>query len=148
MTSGPTEELQVLRERRQAVRAGLTGDDDPGDPVDQAVALELNDELARLDSRIEEIVRELHRPPDAGLAPGTRVRLRYPDGTEEELRVGRPEEAEGDASGSVFTADSPLGAALTGRRAGDRITYPTPAGAQVAVVVAVVAPAADTPAEP
>ena len=77
MTSGAglAEELHVLRARRQAVQAGLTGDDGPGDRADQAVTLELNDELARLDDRIAEIVRELHRPSYAGLPLGTRVRV-------------------------------------------------------------------------
>ncbi|USX54094.1 hypothetical protein [Lentzea sp. HUAS12] len=68
MTSdrGPAEELDVLRAQRRAVRASLTGDDDPGDRADQALTLELQDELVRLDNRIDEIVRELHHPPDAG----------------------------------------------------------------------------------
>lgn len=150
MTSGArlAEELHVLRARRRAVQAGLIGDDGPGDRADQAVTLELNDELARLDNRIGEIVRELHRPSDAGLPRGTRVRVRHPDGTEEDLQVGYPEEAESDVSGLVLTADSPLGVALIGRRAGDRITYPTPDGPQVADVVAVWPPTADAPAGP
>ncbi|MGW4527477.1 GreA/GreB family elongation factor [Amycolatopsis sp. NPDC004378] len=145
--AGPAEELDVLRAQRRAVQAGLTGDDGPGDRADQAVTLELGDELARLDTRIGEIMRELHHPSDAGLSRGTRVRVRHPDGTEEDLRVGYPEEAESDAGGAVLTADSPLGVALIGRSAGDRITYPTPAGPQVAEVVAVWPLTSDHPSE-
>ncbi|MHA6783068.1 GreA/GreB family elongation factor [Pseudonocardia saturnea] len=142
--AGLIEELDLLRARRRSVQASLADrDDGPGDMGDDALYLELADELARLDDRIEVIERELHEPtPDAHsrdehLARGTRVRLRYADGGEEEMRVGDAVEAEDE---DILTADSPLGLALVGRRPGDHVSWSTPDGTQTAEVLAVTPP--------
>lgn len=142
--AGLTEELDLLRARRRSIQASLADrDDGPGDRGDEALFLELADELARVEDRIEEIERELHEPtPHARahhehLARGTRVRLRYADGVEEEMRVGDPAEAEDD---DILTADSPLGLALVGRRPGDHLSWSTPDGIRSAEVLAVTPP--------
>lgn len=142
--AGRAEELDLFRARRRSVQASLADrDDGPGDTGDDALSLELADDLARLDDRIEEIEREIHEPtPDAHtldehLARGTRVRLRYADGGEEEMRVGDAAEAEDD---NILTADSPLGLALVGRRPDDHVSWSTPDGTQSADVLAVTPP--------
>lgn len=139
-----TEELDLPVARRRMLRANLGERLGPGDRADLAERIELTDELARLDDRIAEVTRRLREPaPDALLAAGMRVRLRYADGDEETLRVGDAAEAVRDDGESVLTADSPLGVALVGRRPGDRITYRTPDGTASAEVLAVERPASD-----
>jgi transcription elongation factor GreA len=65
---------------------------------------------------------------------GSRVRLHGDDG-EAEVSVVAPEDAEAVA-GRISTA-SPLGRALLGREAGDRVPFRAPAGELVVTVVSV-----------
>lgn len=143
------QELAQVREQRRRLADQLGGEDpddpDPGDRGDEAVRLEGLDDLARLDRRIGEIERLIADPgasgTPAGLADGTVVRLRFPDGDEATFRiVAIPEQAPPDGQDEVVTAGSPLGQALVGRRAGDTITYRGPDGELRAEVVALRAP--------
>ena len=106
-------------------------DPDRGDSGDAAAQLEGLDDLARTDQRIDEIQRLIAGSgvPDAepGLADGTVVTLRFPDGDVATFRiVAILEEAPSDGGEDVVTVDSPLGRALVGRGAGDPITYAGP----------------------
>jgi transcription elongation factor GreA len=139
-------ELAQVREQRHRLAVQLGGEDaddpDRGDSGDEAVQLEGLDELSRLDRRIDEIER-LIAGPDAldtgpGLADGTVVTLRFPDGDVLIYRIVTiPEEAPADGRDDVVTASSPLGQALVGKGAGDTITYSGPDGDLRAEVVAV-----------
>jgi transcription elongation factor GreA len=140
------QELARVREqrRRLAVQLGGEDPDDPdlGDRGDEAFQLEGLDDLSRMDRRIAEIERliagpgALNTPP--GLADGTVVTLRFPDGDEATFRiVAIPEQAPAEGQDDVVTTSSPLGQALVGRRAGDTITYRGPDGDLQAEVVAV-----------
>jgi len=142
-------ELAQVREQRRRLSGELGGEDpadvDRGDTGDEAVQLEGLDDLARTDQRIDEIQRLLAGSgvPDAqpGLADGTVVTLRFPDGDVTTSRiVAILEEAPADGGEDVVTVDSPLGRALVGRHAGDSITYAGPDGDLQAEVVAVDAP--------
>lgn len=75
----------------------------------------------------------------AGQLPnGTEVRLRFPDGEEVSMRViNFIEETPAGAEDSTLTADSPLGLALVGRKAGDQIVYPTPRGELAVTLLAI-----------
>jgi transcription elongation GreA/GreB family factor len=127
--SALAEELDTLRARRRVLQASLTNENGPGDRGDQAEVLETIDELSRLENRISELTRRLARPEaHDGLPAGTLVRLRYEDGTEETLRVGAASEAENDDEVPVLSTDSPLGKALAGKQAGDKVTFPIPNG--------------------
>jgi transcription elongation GreA/GreB family factor len=143
------QELAQVREQRHRLAAQLGGEDpddpDLGDRGDEAVRLEGLDDLARMDRRIAEIRRLLagrRRPHTAtGLADGTVVTLRYPDGDVVTLRiVAVPEQAFADGEDEVVTASSPLGQALVGRGPGDTITFRGPDGDLHAQVVAVQGP--------
>ena len=139
-------ELAQAREerRRLAVQLGGEDPDDPdrGDRGDEAFQLEGLDDLARMDRRIDELQRLLAgqgAPP--GLAEGTVVTLRFPDGEETTFRIVTiPEQAPATGQDDVVTADSPLGRALVGQRAGSTVTYQGPDGELRAEVVAVQAP--------
>lgn len=139
------QELARAREQRRGLAAQLAGED-PQDPDvhdrgDAAVQLEGQADLARMGRRIEELERLLAGPgaldSPPGLADGTVVTLRFPDGDEATFRVVTiPEQARADDQDEVLTAGSPLGQALVGRSTGDTITYQGPDGDLRAEVVA------------
>ncbi|MYU25071.1 GreA/GreB family elongation factor [Streptomyces sp. SID8352] len=127
-----------LRTERDAVAATLGDADAPGDEADRADELRRADRLRRIDDRLDELTERLRRADTAGppredvIAVGTTVRVRFGDGTERTLSIGEtatPEDLD------VVTADSPLGLALLGHRAGARVDYRTPGGPDTATVV-------------
>ncbi|MFF5426109.1 MULTISPECIES: GreA/GreB family elongation factor [unclassified Streptomyces] len=132
-------ELADLRAEREKVAATLRdgGGDEPGDRADQADELRRADLLDRIDGRITEIGDRLREaavagPPDTdAVGVGSTVTVRFADGTRSTLRVG---EVAGTPGAAAVTADSPLGRALLGRRAGDTVSYDTPEGPGSAVV--------------
>src|SRR5689334_8448554 len=95
------QELAEVRRQRRRLAGQLGGEDadDPdttGDSGDAALQLEGQDDLARVDARIDEIQRQLAEGPDvrSGPADGTRVTLRFPGGDEATFRiVSIPEQA-------------------------------------------------------
>ena len=60
------------------------------------------------------------------------VTVRYADGDEETFLIGSREEA-AHADVTVYSAQSPLGRALTGKHAGDSVTYTAPTGNDITV---------------
>ena len=133
-------ELSDLRAEREAVAATLKGADSDaaGDSADQADELQRATQTARLDSRITEITARLRDAPVAAppspdvVGVGSNVTLRFSDGMTEDLQIG---EIAAETDQTVVTADSPLGQALLGRRAGETVAYDTPEGPATAVVV-------------
>ncbi|MCB8902099.1 MULTISPECIES: GreA/GreB family elongation factor [unclassified Streptomyces] len=129
-------ELDDLRTEREAVAVTLRGGG--GDRADQADELERATELDRLDRRIDDIDGRL-READAAGAPrtdavgvGSTVTVRFEDGAETTVQIG---EVAAVLDRTMVTADSPLGGALLGHRAGDTVTYVTPEGPATAVVL-------------
>lgn len=131
------EEIDLLRRDRDQLRRGVGRQDAAGDRGDEATALEESDEVARLTARItalteqrdhlDEVVAGRGRDTEQ-LADGTRVTVRYEDGTVETMdAVAVTEEAEGPDEG-ILTLDSPLGRALVGSRPGDTVEYAAPTG--------------------
>ncbi|MBB4984743.1 MULTISPECIES: GreA/GreB family elongation factor [Streptomyces] len=133
-------ELAGLRVEREAVAATLRdgGGDEVGDRADEADELQRGDDLDRLDTRITEIEGRLEEASVAGapstdaVGVGSSVTVRFEDGTESTLHIGELANA---LDATLVTADSPLGRALLGHRAGDTVTYDTPEGRTTAVVL-------------
>ncbi|MEU7699614.1 GreA/GreB family elongation factor [Streptomyces sp. NPDC014891] len=133
-------ELDDLRTEREAVAVTLRdgGGDQTGDRADQADELERGDDLDRLDRRIDEIEGRLREADVAGAPPtdavgvGSSVTVRFDDGTESTVQIG---EVAAVLDRTMVTADSPLGSALLGHRAGDTVRYVTPEGPATAVVL-------------
>ncbi|MFI0924694.1 GreA/GreB family elongation factor [Streptomyces sp. NPDC021012] len=133
-------ELADLRTEREAVAVTLRdgGGDEVGDRADQADELQRADELDRLGTRITEIEGRLREGAVAGapstdaVGVGSSVTVRFADGTESTVRIGELANA---LDATLVTADSPLGKALLGHRAGDTVTYDTPEGRTTAVVL-------------
>ncbi|MFE2232713.1 GreA/GreB family elongation factor [Streptomyces sp. NPDC059442] len=131
-------ELTDLRGERATVAGTLEDEDYEGDRADQADELQRATELDRLDRRISEIQGRLSEGAAAGpprtdvIAVGSTATVRFEDGTESTVRIGEVAEA---LDPTLVTADSPLGRALQGHRAGDTVAYRTPEGSGSVVVV-------------
>ncbi|MGH3094487.1 MAG: GreA/GreB family elongation factor [Streptosporangiales bacterium] len=134
---GLEQELATLRGEREELATSLRGTDAAGDTGDQANRMERAMQMDPLDGRIREIDDRLRyagtAAPSSGdvIGVGSAVDVRFADGAEETLHVGDvPEEADQ----TLVTADSPLGQALLGSRAGDTVTYEAPDGQETVVV--------------
>lgn len=127
--------------RRETDRQGATGD-----RADEAEALEESDEVARLTARITALTEQrdhLDRMivgrdhENEELADGTRVTVRYADGTVETMDAVAVTEEAGETDEGILTLDSPLGRALSGTRAGDVVEYSAPTGPTRVQVLAI-----------
>ncbi|MFB7307279.1 GreA/GreB family elongation factor [Streptomyces sp. NPDC056192] len=131
-------ELVDLRAERETVAATLRGGERVGDRADEADELQRGTELDRLDTRIDEVDGRLREAAVAGpprtdrVGVGSSVTVRFADATEATVQIGEVAEV---LDPTLVTADSPLGRALLGCRAGDTISYETPEGRSTAVVL-------------
>lgn len=130
------QELEQLRQQRSELAPRLS-EESLGDSADQADMLGRAENVAWMDRRIHDIV-ELLRGGVSGneqgeLPAGTKVKLRFADGTVDTLRVVSIAD-EADDEDATVTADSPIGQAITGHRTGDTISYRTPAGDTTATI--------------
>ncbi|MDX2733231.1 MULTISPECIES: GreA/GreB family elongation factor [Streptomyces] len=131
-------ELADLRAERETVAATLRGGERVGDMADEADELQRGTELDRLDTRIAEVDGRLREAAVAGpprtdrVGVGSTVTVRFADSTEATVQIGEVAEV---LDRTLVTADSPLGRALLGCRAGDTINYETPEGRSTAVVL-------------
>ena len=126
-------ELADLKRRRDQLRSELQGDAETvGDRGDAADALQRAEDLAGVEEQISRVTWLLAggNPTVEGQLPnGTAVKLRWPDGEEVSMRVVNfIEETPVGAEDTTLTADSPLGLALFGRKAGETVSYRTPRG--------------------
>ncbi|MFG2630871.1 GreA/GreB family elongation factor [Streptomyces sp. NPDC048473] len=132
------QELADLRVERGADASTLQDTDEVGDRADEADELQRANEVVRLDARIKEITLRLREADEAGgpctdlVGVGSTVTVQFSDDTVETIQIGEGAEVLDQA---LITADSPLGRALLGRRAGDSVSYDTPEGQATAIVV-------------
>jgi transcription elongation factor GreA len=105
------------------------------------------DEQGKMEARIRQLTQLLREAKvgaapaaDAGVAgPGMVVTVRFADGGDEEtFLIGSREEA-AVSDVTVYSAQSPLGVALTGAKPGETRSFTTPNGSEVAVEVIEVA---------
>jgi transcription elongation factor GreA len=125
------DELAVLEEEHGILAARDPDDERIGDRGDAALYPQHVDAIDWLNHRIADINEMLMRNelPDTSLPDGTEVTLEFEDGHRETLRaIAVPEEVPDEELAKVFTADSPLGAALAGHEEGDTVTYRSPNG--------------------
>jgi transcription elongation factor GreA len=100
------------------------------------------EEQGKMEARIRQLTQLLREakvgtPPNAddGVAgPGMVVTVRYSDGDEETFLIGSREEA-AVADITVYSAQSPLGQALTGAKPGDTVSYEAPNGKQISLAL-------------
>jgi transcription elongation factor GreA len=105
------------------------------------------DEQGKMEARIRQLTQLLReakvgQPPAAaaGVAgPGMVVTVRFSDGDEETFLIGSREEA-AVTELTVYSAQSPLGMALTGAKPGDSVTYTAPNGREITLELVEVRP--------
>jgi transcription elongation factor GreA len=98
------------------------------------------DEQGKMEGRIRQLTQILREskvgtPPtaDAGIAgPGMVVTVKYSDGDTETFLIGSREEA-AVTDVTVYSAQSPLGKAITGAKPGQSVTYETPTGKKISL---------------
>jgi len=98
------------------------------------------DEQGKMEARIRQLTQILREakvgtPPgaDEGVAgPGMVVTVSYGPGDEETFLIGSREEA-AVTDITVYSAQSPLGRALTGAKPGETVTYEAPNGKQISL---------------
>jgi transcription elongation factor GreA len=130
------DELERLRtEGRKETADRLQRAREHGDIRENAEFDAAKDAQGLMEARIRELERLLKDPdlvegpvPGDEAVPGVVVTVRLEDDDEEEtylLAASKEERLDGVRT---VTADSPLGAALLGRRVGDRVSYQAPGG--------------------
>jgi transcription elongation factor GreA len=98
------------------------------------------DEQGKMEARIRQLTQILREakvgtPPgaDEGVAgPGMVVTVSYGPGDEETFLIGSREEA-AVTDITVYSAQSPLGQALTGAKPGETVTYEAPSGKKISL---------------
>ncbi|MER7197275.1 nucleoside diphosphate kinase regulator [Streptomyces sp. CB01635] len=134
------QELADVTAERDADAATLQDTTEVGDRADQADELIRSDETHRLDARIDEIKVRLRGAADAGrpstdvVGVGSTLKVRYSDDSVATIQIG---EGAAVLDRTLVTADSPLGSALLGHRAGDSVSYDAPDGQATVTVVSV-----------
>ena len=125
--------------RRSSPDAGQPEEGDRGDAAVQLAEADDRDLVQGLVERTRDVLaRALPMPegPDDGVVRlGSAVRLRDVDGIESRLLVVHGAEFDGESS--QVAADSPVGQALLGGRAGDQVAVTTPAGERRLTLLAV-----------
>jgi transcription elongation factor GreA len=129
--SGPAR-IEITR-RIEAARA-------EGDLKENGGYHAAKDEQGKMEARIRQLTQLLREakvgtPPtaDAGVAgPGMVVTVRYADGDEETFLIGSREEA-AVTDLTVYSAQSPLGQALTGATPGESRAYTAPNGREISL---------------
>jgi transcription elongation GreA/GreB family factor len=128
------EELNRLRlEREPAIAALLHDAREQASAWEEGDFMALQEDLARVQGRIQELERSLAadradetRHPAGTVAIGSRVTAQDNAGRTHTFVIVSPVEA--DAARGHISAESPIGAALLGRRAGDEVSVKVPAG--------------------
>lgn len=105
------------------------------------------EEQGKQEARIRQLTQLLRNakvgeaPVTAGVAgPGMVVTVAWSDGEEERFLLGSREETVGGGELDVYSAASPLGKAVTGKRAGEQASYTTPNGSTMTVTVVAAEP--------
>jgi len=125
---------------RASVVAKISSARDEGDLKENGGYHAAKDEQGKLEARIRQLTQLLREarvgeaPTAAGMAgPGMVVAVRFAgdSGTERFLIGSREDHAAGDLE--IYSAQSPLGKALTGLRVGETVEYQLPSGQTMAV---------------
>lgn len=135
-------ELAQLRDERLPLLIAYLAEarDDPSSRKEGAESLEVQHEQQRMQRRIAELewllemAREITPPSDGVISLGSRVEIEG-DGERDVFQLVDPREA--DVAAGRLSVISPVGRALLGRAAGDRVVVETPAGQRCLRVVAV-----------
>jgi transcription elongation factor GreA len=123
--------------RRADIVAKIEAARDEGDLKENGGYHAAKDEQGKLEARIRQLTQLLREakvgeaPTSSGVAgPGMVVEVRYDDGDTERFLIGSREDK---ADLPIYSANSPLGLALTGAKVGESVTYALPNGKPMTV---------------
>ena len=136
-------ELEELRgPGRAAVVQKVSEARDEGDLKENGGYHAAREELGKLDGRIAQLEDMLKRaqvgetPPDDGIVePGMVVTYRFVGDDEDERFLLGAREMKGDDDLEVYSPQSPLGEAISGKRKGDTVGYVAPNGKKLKVEI-------------
>ncbi len=134
-------ELDALIDGRMAIAAEINARREEGDLRENGGYHAAKEEQGKQEARIRQLTELLRSaqvgdaPMEAGVAgPGMVVTVRFEDEDEtESFLIGSREEEGGDLE--VYSAQSPLGKALTGEHEGANCEYETPTGKRMRVTL-------------
>jgi transcription elongation factor GreA len=137
-----SKELQGLIDNRPAMAQEINDRREEGDLKENGGYHAAREEQGKQEGRIAQLQQLLRTakvgeaPVSDGVAgPGMLVSVRFEgDDEEESFLIGSREEAE-TAGVEVYSAQSPLGVALTGAHEGDTVSYDTPNGRKMKVTL-------------
>ncbi len=123
--------------RRADIPAKIEAARDEGDLKENGGYHAAKDEQGKLEARIRQLTELLRTakvgdaPSEAGVAgPGMVVEVKYDGDDTERFLIGSREDR---ADLPVYSANSPLGLALTGAKVGESVTYTLPNGGSMSV---------------
>ena len=124
--------------RRADIVAKIEAARDEGDLKENGGYHAAKDEQGKLEARIRQLTQLLRdakvgeAPMSSGVAgPGMVVEVKYDDGDVERFLIGSREDSASDLP--IYSANSPLGLALTGAKVGDTVSYELPKGGSMTV---------------
>lgn len=125
--------LPTLVAKKREIMERIQGTKTYGDMADGGEYSEAKDELAQIDARIKELENTLRHARvveetarDGTVRIGSRVTVVDEDGTAETWMIVTP--AEASTRNRKISNQSPMGAALMGKRVGERISVRAPDG--------------------
>ena len=123
--------------RRADIVAKIEAAREEGDLKENGGYHAAKEEQGKLEARIRQLTELLRgakvgeAPTSAGVAgPGMVVEVKYDDGDTERFLIGSREDK---ADLPVYSANSPLGLALTGAKVGESVSYQLPNGSSMTV---------------
>jgi transcription elongation factor GreA len=135
-------ELDRLIGSRMEIAAEINARREEGDLKENGGYHAAKEEQGKQEARIrqlQDLLRNAHvgdAPADNGVVePGMVVTIRYDDDDDTERFLLGSREIAATTDLTVYSPDSAMGTAITGRRPGDAVTYTAPSGAQIAVTV-------------
>ncbi len=126
---------------RQEIIERISSARDEGDLKENGGYHAAKDEQGKLELRIRQLEDLLRRaeigetPPDDGVVePGMKVTIRFQGDDDTETYLLATKEME-DGTIAALSPQSPMGAALLGKKRGDSVTYDAPNGKQLSVEI-------------
>lgn len=133
-------EHDALVDGRKEISAKIEAAREEGDLKENGGYHAAKEEQGKQEARIRQLSQLLRTakvgetPTEAGVAgPGTVVTVAFADGDRETFLIGSREDSAARDDIEVYSAQSPLGRALTGLRAGETATYTLPNGKEMSV---------------
>ncbi len=134
-------ELDHLIGSRIEIAAEINARREEGDLKENGGYHAAKEEQGKQEARIrqlQDLLRNAHvgdAPPDNGVVePGMVVTIKYDDDESEKFLLGS-REIGATTNLTVYSPDSAMGAAITGRTPGDSVTYTAPSGARISVTI-------------